>query len=251
MKVFFGYLIAIGFLAAQQKTATPNSATRGQQQFKQACAFCHGVSGDGGAEGPSLIRSGLVRHDKDGELIGPVIRDGRPEKGMPRIPLTQEQIADTVAYIHGELKKLDRTSPGRPSRDHYSLKLLLVGDAAAGKVFFENAGGCSGCHSPAGDLAGIAKKYLPPDLQSRFLYPTGKLPSATVTLKSGAQVRGLVMQQDAFYIAVQDAEGWNHSWPVDTVKVEETDPLAAHKALLRTISDKDVHNVFAYLETLN
>jgi hypothetical protein len=32
--------------------------------------------------------------------------------------------------------------------------------------------------------------------------------------------------------------------------VEKNDPYAAHNALLGQITDKDIHNVVAYLETL-
>src|SRR5580700_4164875 len=114
MKIFLT-AVALGSLVSAQ----------GQQQFAKSCAFCHGVNGDGGAEGPSLIRSAILRHDHNGDLIGPVIRDGRPDKGMPAIPLTAAQIADVVSFLQAQLKKLDRTSPGKPSSEHFSLKLLL------------------------------------------------------------------------------------------------------------------------------
>ena len=239
--------LALGGLVFSQ----PNDATkRGQQQYAKSCAFCHGAGADGGAEGPSLIRSALLRHDKNGDLIGPVIHEGRPDKGMPAVPLTSAQIADTVAFLHAQLKRLDRTSPGKPSRDHYTLDLLRTGNAEAGKRFFQGAGGCAGCHSPTGDLAGIGKKFPPADLQTRFLYPTGKLASATVMLASGAKVEGTLVQRDAFNISIKDRDGWTHAWPLSVVKVEVKDPLAAHRALLKTITNADVHNLFAYLETL-
>lgn len=244
MKIFLTAL-AVGSLALAQ----PNDAAkRGQQQYAKSCAFCHGAGADGGAEGPSLIRSALLRHDTNGDLIGPVIHEGRPDKGMPAVPLTPAQIADTVAFLHAQLKRLDRTSPGKPSRDHYTLTLLLTGSAEAGKRFF--LGACAGCHSPTGDLAGIGKKFAPADLQTRFLYPTGKLATATVTLASGAKVEGTLVQMDAFNISIKDPDGWTHTWPLSAVKAEVKDPLAAHRALLKTITNADVHNLFAYLETL-
>jgi len=246
MKIFLTAL-ALGGLAVAQ----PNDAAkRGQQQYAKSCAFCHGAGADGGAEGPSLIRSALLRHDNDGDLIGPVIHEGRPDKGMPAVPLTAAQIADTVAFLHAQLKRLDRTSPGKPSRDHYTLDLLLTGSAEAGRQFFRGAGGCMACHAANGDLAGIGKKFPPADLQTRFLYPTGKLASATVTLASGAKVEGTLVQMDAFNISIKDPDGWLHTWPLSAVKVEVKDPLAAHRALLKTITNADVHNLFAYLETL-
>jgi len=246
MKILLTALAFGGMALAQQNDA----AKRGQQQYAKSCAFCHGANGDGGAEGPSLIRSALLRHDNNGELIGPVVREGRPEKGMPAVPLTTAQIADTVAFLHAELKRLDRTSPGKPSRDHFTLDLLLTGNAESGKRYFNGAGGCAGCHSPTGDLAGIAKKFAPADLQTRFLYPTGKLPSATVTVASGAKVEGTLLQMDAFNVSIRDPDGWTHTWSLGGVKVDVKDPLAAHRALLKTITNADIHNLFAYLVTL-
>lgn len=244
MKIFLTVL-ALGSLAMAQQN---DAAKRGQQQYAKSCAFCHGAGADGGAEGPSLIRSALLRHDNNGDLIGPVIHEGRPEKGMPAVPLTPVQIADTVAFLHAQLKRLDRTSPGKPSRDHYTLDLLLTGNAEAGKQFF--LGACAACHSPTGDLAGIGKKFAPADLQTRFLYPAGNQPSATVTLASGAKIDGTLVQMDPFFVSLKDSQGWTRTWPLGAVKLEVKDPLAAHRALLKTITNSDVHNLFAYLETL-
>jgi cytochrome c oxidase cbb3-type subunit 3 len=239
-------LLISSCLFAQNSPSDP--VKRGQAQFKQTCAFCHGPDASGGAEGPNLMRSGLVRHDENGNLIGPVIRDGRPKKGMPPVPLSETQIADVVAYLHWRLKESDLTSPPNPRE--YSLKLLLTGNADAGKAFFFGEGRCNGCHSPSGDLAGIAKKYTPADLQARFLYPSDVPKTATVTTGSGQSFKGTLAHQDAFTIAIKDADGWYHSWPLDEVKVQIHDPLAGHLELLHTYKNSDMHNLFAYLETL-
>jgi cytochrome c oxidase cbb3-type subunit 3 len=247
MKIFLTFLVPAGLIFAQQNG---DAAKRGQQQYSKSCAFCHGASADGGAEGPSLIRSAMLRHDKDGDLIAPVVREGRPEKGMPRVPLSPAQIGDVVAFLHAQLKKLDKTSPGKPSRDHYTLSVLLTGNVEAGKQYFTGAGGCSGCHSATGDLAAISRKFPPADLQTRFLYPVGKLPVATITLSTGARVQGTLVQSDPFFVTIRDADGWTKSWPVDQIKVDVKDPLAEHKALLKKITNADIHNLFAYLVTL-
>lgn len=228
--------------------ATPAaSVSRGQAQFKQSCSFCHGLTAGGGAEGPSLIRSSLVRHDKRGELIGQVIREGRPDKGMPPIQLNSGQIADVVAFLHARLKETDRTSYGRPTAD---LNLLLTGNAESGKAFFDGAGGCARCHSPAGDLAKIASRFSPSDLQTRFLYPVGKVPTAVITLRSGQKFEGEVVPTDAFHVAIRDRAGWFHSWSINDVTIMIHDPLAAHRALLQKLTNTEMHNLFAYLETL-
>jgi cytochrome c oxidase cbb3-type subunit III len=220
---------------------------QGAAVFEQSCAICHGKKADGGPEAPNLIRSLLVRHDKNGDLIGPVIEEGRPDRGMPAIRLPAAQSADVVAYLHALLSLSDSAGDTGPDSS-YSLKFLLTGNAEAGKTFF--AAQCAACHSATGDLARVAAKYPPINLQARFLYPVGMLPVASITLPSGTVVKGTLKHQDAFSVSIIDAEGWYHSWPADKVKVSVKDPLARHRELITQYSNDDVHNVFAYLETL-
>jgi cytochrome c oxidase cbb3-type subunit 3 len=225
------------------------NAKRGAAVFQQSCAFCHGKNADGGSEAPNLIRSLLVRHDKDGDLIGPVIQEGRPDRGMPAIRLPAAQSADVVVYLHALLSVSDSAGDSGPS-SNYSLKLLLTGNAERGKEFFNGRGGCFGCHSPYKDLAHISTKYPPINLQDRFLYPVGMPSVATITLPSGATIAGPLVHLDAFSVAITDPDGWYRSWPVADVKVSVKDPLAQHHALITQYTNEDLHNVFAYLESL-
>src|SRR5262245_1204146 len=55
----------------------PAALERGTALYKTNCAFCHGQDARGGDGGPSLLRSGLVLADENGELIGPVLEQGR------------------------------------------------------------------------------------------------------------------------------------------------------------------------------
>jgi cytochrome c oxidase cbb3-type subunit 3 len=71
-----------------------------------------------------------------------------------------------------------------------------------------------------------------------------------VTTPSGEQVSGKLAHLDEFSVALRDAGGWYHSWPRAEVKVSVQDPLQAHRELLSQYTDADIHNLFAYLETL-
>src|SRR6266478_5076765 len=159
---------------------------RGHKQFEQSCGFCHGPDPTG-ARGPDLLRSPLVAHDVKGDKIGEVIRLGRPDKGMPALPVTDQQVLDIAAFLHARATEALNSSEV-PTK--YPLEKLLTGDPAAGKAYFNGAGGCKTCHSPTGDLARIATKYSPIDLQARMLYPEGKHTIAVVTLLSGEQEIG-------------------------------------------------------------
>jgi len=240
----------------------PAAVARGKTVFVATCGFCHGSDAKGGESGPDLLRSVLVLHDDKGNQIGPVIHGGRPGKGMPAFAsMTDAQISDIAAFLKSR-------SQATANRASYKIQNVVTGDAKAGEAYFNGAGKCNNCHSPSGDLAGIAKRYPPEGLQSAFLYPRppredgpgnhrGDHPRAaakvTVTLPSGESVSGALENLDDFDVALIDAAGVYRSWPLGEgggVKVRVEDPLAGHLALLKTYTDSDMHNVLAYLETL-
>jgi cytochrome c oxidase cbb3-type subunit 3 len=227
----------------------PATVARGRASFKSTCGFCHGEDATG-SRAPDLVRSPLVNHDDHGNLLAPVIRNGRPDKGMPSFStMSDAQIADIVAFLHHQAFAALHSShvPG-----DYPLAKLLTGNAAAGKEFFNGAGGCSKCHSATGDLAGIAKKFKPIELQQEMVYPTTgkKERTAVVTLKDGQRFEGRAVDADEFNIGIVCQDGWYRSWPRDEVQVEIHDPLEAHRELTGKYTEADLHNLFAYLETL-
>jgi len=241
-------LTSIQNLAAKPQANADDKAStdRGRKEFAQSCGFCHGADATG-ARGPDLLRSPLVAHDVKGDQIGQVIHQGRPDKGMPAMPLSDAQVLDIAAFLHA--RAAEAVGSARVP-NAYPVEKLLTGNADAGKTFFDGAGGCNKCHSPTGDLAGVAAKHSPIDLEARMLYPEGKHATAIVTLPSGEQVKGEIKHADDFVIAVTDDSGWYRSFRRDRVKVELHDPLAAHRELLEKLTQADVHNLFAFLETL-
>ncbi len=234
----------------------PAAVQRGRKLFVPTCGFCHGEDARG-RSGPDLVRSTLVLHDSKGNLIGQVVRNGRPQKGMPAFSLAPDQISDLAAFLHSKTHLA-------ANRFTYVISGLLTGDAKAGEAYFNGAGKCNTCHSPAGDLAHIATKYDPAELQSRFLSPPSPEDAApleeqtksaaavkvTVKLPSGESVSGTLLQLDAFDVALLDPSGWYRSYPCASVRVEVRDPLEAHHELLPKYTDAAMHNMLAYLETL-
>lgn len=238
--------------SSQDSVAKDPAVQRGRKQFEESCGFCHGADATG-ARGPDLLRSPLVAHDVKGDQIGEVIRHGRPDKGMPPLAnMTDEQITDIAAFLHARAAEGVESS-GIPRT--YPVEKLLTGNPDAGKAFFNGAGGCKNCHSPTGDLAGVAGKYSSPiELEAHMLYPghrkDGPRPTAVVTLPSGEQIKGQLVNADDFVIGLRDASGWYRSFSRERVKVEIQDPLAAHRDLLPKLTQADVHNLFAYLANL-
>jgi cytochrome c oxidase cbb3-type subunit III len=240
----FGPAVLLVFSCAGQ---TPASIDQGQARFVQDCAFCHGRDAGGGETGPDLTRSKLVADDVNGDKIGPVVRNGRPDKGMPRFSVSDPELAALAAFIHDRKKKAETRKGGRRGVDVADLQ---TGNVQAGIQYFNGAGGCSSCHSPTGDLAGVAKRFQGLKLEQRLLYPRGAKAKASVTLPSGQTVAGELAYQDEFTIAVLDSSGRYRSWPVSAVKFTVDNPAEAHARLLAKYTDDDIHNLMAYLQTL-
>lgn len=251
--VVFAVLFGGQYLLAQdpddvkpQSQATSEEAA-GKALYQQTCGFCHGPDGRG-ASGADLLHSTLVSHDVNGNLIGEVVHKGRPDKGMPSFSLSDAQIAQIAAFLHAQSKLASTITQRMPSE--YPLDKLLVGNAEAGKAYFNGAGKCSGCHSATGDFAHIAAKYKPLELQSRIAFPAGKNATATVTDAGGHRISGELVYEDEFFVTVQSSDGERHTFDRRSAKVDVRDPLAAHVKLLNEYTDDDIHNLLAYLETL-
>jgi cytochrome c oxidase cbb3-type subunit 3 len=236
-----------------EQTYPAEQIRAGAPLFVAQCGFCHGREATGGQTGPDLTRSQLVAEDVRGDKIGPVVRNGRPDKGMPPLNLSDGDLAAVVAFIHNQKTKSNLQQGGRRGVDEEDLQ---TGDAKAGQAFFNGAGGCARCHSPSGDLANVAERLKGLELLQRMLYPSGRgdkpssSPKATVTLPSGETVAGSLAYRDEFIISLRDADGWQRSWRTSDVKFKIDDPLEAHAALLPKYTDTDMHNVLAYLQTL-
>ena len=239
-------------LAAQNATPAvpqaPNAGVlieRGQAIFASDCAFCHGRDASGGETGPDLTRSKLVGEDTAGNMIGPVIRNGRPDKGMPGFNLPQHDIDSLVAFIRNQRLKAGAQNGKRRGVDESDLQ---TGDADAGRRYFRQA--CASCHSPEGDLAGIASRLKGLRLEERMLYPRDAKSTLTVTLPDGKSLSGTLAYRDEFTVALWDASGQYRSWPAAAVKYTVSAPAEAHVELMGKYSDADVHNLMAYLQTL-
>ncbi|MFZ1943141.1 MAG: c-type cytochrome [Acidobacteriaceae bacterium] len=222
-------------------------AKLGGALFQQNCAFCHGRDAAGGETGPDLTRSKLVAQDVAGDKIAEVLRQGRPDKGMPPFTFSAAEVAELVAFIHEQRSQAKLHNGSRRGVD---VSDLQTGNVAAGKQYFNGAGGCASCHSPTGDLAGIASRYEGLELEERMLYPEGAKSTVTVTLPSGQTLQGTLAYLDEFTVGLRDANGIYHSWPVSRVRYSVSSPAEAHVAQFPKYTDADIHNLMAYLQTL-
>jgi cytochrome c oxidase cbb3-type subunit 3 len=232
---------------AVRKSYPPGLVQSGRDLFRQDCSFCHGRDAGGGETGPDLTRSKLVAEDVDGDKIGPVVRHGRPDKGMPPFDRSDQQIAGLAAFIHTQ-RYLSLTRKG--GRKGVDVADLQTGNAEAGKQYFSGAGGCAACHSPTGDLAGIASRFRGLELEEQMLYPRDAKSKVTVTLSSGESITGTLAYRDEFTVALTDPTGWYRSWRTSDVQYKVDAPVNAHVDLFSKYTDDDIHNLMAFLQTL-
>ncbi len=253
---------SVGFAAAQAAGGALNAKTnktgaskaraserieQGGTLFQQHCAFCHGRDAGGGESGPDLTRSRLVARDVNGDQIGAVVHNGRPDKGMPPFELGDEQITALAAFIHSQ-RDVARSRPG--GRKGVDVSDLQTGNVEAGRKYFEGPGGCSKCHSATGDLAGIATRQQGLQLEMRMLYPEGAKSQVAVTDPLGQTVSGVLEYLDEFTVGLIDETGTYRSWRTRDIRYKVDSPVHAHVELFSRYTDADIHNLMAYLQTL-
>jgi cytochrome c oxidase cbb3-type subunit III len=245
----------------------PAAHDRGRALWASQCIGCHGSQARGSETGPNIIRTKTVNFDRSsftpGSVLGPFLKAGHPtQSGKPSASFTDEEIVGLAHFVRERVNDTMRGSALFTAGD------ILVGDAKAGEAYFNGAGGCATCHTATTrSLVGIrARIPTTVDLQQRMLFPggggrgrgRGAAPAApnpnavtvTVTPASGPALSGVLVERSDFYVTVRQADGIIRVVPTSGAKVVTTNPLQAHIDLLDRISDKQIHDVVAYLENL-
>lgn len=238
----------------------PAAADRGRKTWAGECINCHGTQARGTDNGPNLVRSLIVLRDRHGSVLGPFLKkDHKLQSGATGAGLTDAQIQDLAHFLR------QRVNDGLRGSPIFEPQNVLTGDAKAGAAYFTGDGKCATCHSPTGNLAGIGARLEPIDLQQRFLFPGGGRggrgrggaapnPNAvrvTVTPPNGPAASGVLVQMDDFFVTFRGEDGTPRTFRrVPGMKIDRQDPLAYHVELLDRLTDKNMHDIVAYLETL-
>ena len=255
-------LVTTALLATSALPLYAQDAARGRIAYTTYCAPCHGADARGGAEGSTdLTRSSIVNTSDGGRQLTEFLKTGRPDRRMPAFTLSDAEVADLFAFLR-------TTATGRGSGRNQVINAVVVGNPKAGAAYFNGAGKCSTCHSPTGDLKGIGSRLTPAVIQGRLVLPRGggtyppsyNLPpdpkepqrKVTVTQPSGEQMSGTLIYLTDFIITLRDGAGIQHTFARagEVPKVEVVDPLQYHLDHMRRLTDKDMHDLTAYLVTL-
>jgi len=240
------------------------AAARGRTVWAAECITCHGTQARGTDTGPNLVRSVLVLHDRCGSELGPFLKRGhQTQSGTPSGNIPAAGVVDLAHFLRERIDDTLRSSP------LFDVQNILTGDAKAGATYFAGDGGCTKCHSVTGNLAGIGSRLTPVNIQQRVLFPTpargrgagrgaGGEPApnpyaitVSVTPANGQPASGVLVQMDDFTVTMRDQTGDVRTFRrTPAMKVVTTDPLQAHRDLLNRITDRNLHDLVAYLETV-
>ena len=251
------------------RTPTVDQAAhdRGRAIWAHECVDCHGSQARGSDIGPNIIRTKTVNFDRSsptaGSVLGPFLKAGhKTQSGKAGASFTDEEV---VALAHFLRQCVNDTMRGSAV---FTVGDILVGDRAAGEIYFNGAGKCTSCHNAsARNLAGIGGRIAAPvDVQQRMLFPGAgaggrgrgaatasgaNAITAKVTPAKGAPIEGVLLEQSDFFVTLRLADG-----SVRAVRKEPgtsvvlTNPLQAHIDLLDVITDTQIHDLVAYLVSL-
>ena len=234
----------------------PAVVVHGKALYGINCQACHGQDLRGGdMGGPNLLRSQAALTDQHGEKIIPIIQGARMAQGMPNIGLNNEDAGAVAAYIRSVIGTI--SGQGAPPGERQKKPLdILVGDATRGQAYF--AAHCASCHSPAGDLKGIGSKYAESSqLQGNWLrggsgQHTAPPSTVDVTVSPQDKLSGELVHVDDFLVTLKLSDGTQRSFARngDLPAVVVHDPLEQHWEMLPRYTDRDIHDVTAYLVTI-
>ena len=247
---------AVLMLGALGASAQSGDLDKGRQLFLGMCSRCHGVTGAGG-EGPNLNRP-VLSQARDDDALRAVIRDGIPERGMPRIRrFTSAELDAMVAFV----RSLGRTT-----------EVSASGNPQQGKTVYQRLG-CSSCHTIEGEggtlgpeLTDIGAHRAPDYLRQAILEPAAALPRGVmpfpgrgfneflpvhVVTRSGQEVRGLRVNEDSFTIQLRDTGGRLYSFAKsDLRQLDKETGKSLMPDYKSRVSGADLDNLIAYLAHL-
>lgn len=245
--------LAVGLILVSGVSAqTAGDIEKGRQLFLGMCSRCHGTGG--GGEGPSLTR--LTRAHNDEELSA-IIRDGIPDRGMPRIRrFTDAELREMVSFVHSLGAAGGGTGVGNPGNGHALYQKL----------------GCQSCHIVAGEggdfgpeLTTIGARRAPDYLRQSIVDPGAALPRGAsipgrglseflpvkVVTQDGREVSGVRVNEDSFTIQVKDAGSKLYSFRKSEVK--QLDKLFGKSMMpdyKTRVAGAELDDLVAYLSTL-
>lgn len=246
-------VVATALLSGAAVAQTFTQPGQGKTLFDGLCQDCHGPNG-AGDEGPSLNHP----LTEDDATLHRIVRDGIPERGMPRVRrMTEEEVDVLAAYVRS-------LGTARP--------VTVAGNVEKGRAVYQRLD-CASCHTINGqggglgpELSKIGQRRAPSWLRQAVLQP-GSLKSkgiqgilqggfteylpVSVVEKSGSEVRGVRVNEDSFTIQIRDASGRLYSFrKTDVTNIDKQTGRSLMPSYRDRLNATDTDDLVAYLYSL-
>jgi cytochrome c oxidase cbb3-type subunit 3 len=229
-------------LAADQ--ANEGGLGQGKALFRSNCAFCHGLTAQGG-RGPSLISSSLLTSAGD-DVIKGIIKSGVPGTTMPSFDFQKDDLDNLVGFL-------------RSLSDPHGGAAKVPGDVAAGELVY-SGNGCANCHRIGnnGSIygpeltrigAGRSLEYLRESIVDPSADIADNFGGVTVVMKDGKRVTGVRVGEDTFTVQIRKPD---QSFALFD-KSETKEVIHETKSMMpgySHLSATELQNLLAYLSTL-
>lgn len=152
------YAVTTGAITSPKtEAASAQQVTEGKRLFTEGCSSCHGLAGQGGTSGPSLIGVGAAAVDfQVGTGRMPMAQ--AEAQAMRKPPVYSQPEIDALAAYVASLG----AGPGVPQPSDYDFSGANV--ARGGEIYRLN---CSQCHNYAGKGGALSDgKYAPSIMKS-------------------------------------------------------------------------------------
>lgn len=197
---------------AQRAPLKAEDVAAGRQIFLNSCAGCHGLMGEGG-RGPNLVSGRAVSRSTD-EVLFNSIKFGLAGTDMPPTNLPDDKLWQVLAYVRALVAP--------------AYEVPVEGDEKAGAALYFGKGGCTQCHAIAGkggllgpDLTSIGHQRSLNLIREAVLDPNRRISPgyqrATLHLKSGQTLDGVLRDYSNYDYTLQDAKGELHFVKADQV----------------------------------
>jgi putative heme-binding domain-containing protein len=262
---FVAAVMMTGATPRAQHSYTPEQIREGKALYDANCGRCHNDDG-AGVTGIELFRQ--IRRASSDDDIARLIQDGIPGTSMPPHAFSTDQALSVVAFMRSMVGVKPGTLPAA-APDGPAAAAGPPGDPARGKTIFAGKGGCGTCHRADGaggtsgpDLsrAGATRSFgpftVPPDpaaLTRAILDPDAEIAAGfqmfRVTPKSGAAVRGTLLNHDTFSVQMLDESKNLRGFLKSDLKEFGflPSPMPSYRGRL---SPQEVSDVVSYLLTL-
>lgn len=244
----------------QQPTplANPTAAdlASGAKVFTTYCGRCHGFDGTGGS-GPPLTRPKLRRAADDTAILD-ILVNGIPDTSMMAAwMLSEPEMAQVTAYVRALGRRAEETPPGNADR---------------GRAVYASAG-CATCHIVRGEGAVLGPElteigllrgaaYLRESLlapsaarpERPVLYEPYGYPAYVVVVaqpRRGAEVSGVLVNEDSFTLQLRDRTGrWHSLRKTDLSSLAYEPRTSLMPAYGERLTKEQMNDLVAYLMTL-